>query len=70
MSLIAKIKAKLTVAEIVRLLKQPSTKRAIIVVAGMAGYQIAPEYVEQIIQGTLGVFALYEGLRDGDKKAL
>jgi hypothetical protein len=48
-------------------LKQPSTKRGLIAALGLLGYQIAPEYIEQIVQGTIAAFAVYEGLRDGDK---
>lgn len=70
MKIVEKVKSYLTVENIIRLLKQPSTKRAIIVGVGLVGYNVAPEYIEQILEGVATAFVVYEGLRDGDKTAV
>lgn len=65
---VAFLKAYFTAENVIRILKQPSTARAAIALIGLLGYQIAPEHIESIVQGALGLFVVYEGLRDGDKK--
>ena len=50
------------------LLKQPSTIRGVIMLLGLAGYNISPEHIDSIIQTAVGAIGIYEMIRDGNKK--
>lgn len=49
-------------------LKQPSTKKGIILLAGVIGYSLDPTLVEQIATGVISAIALVEVARDEKKK--
>lgn len=62
-----RLKAIFTKERILRLVKQPSTIRALIVLAGLAGYTLDPSLIEQVMQGVVAAIAVYEALRDEEK---
>lgn len=52
---------------VLRYLKQPSTQRFIVTIAGLIGWQLNPENVELVVGGVVGLLAIIEGVRDEDK---
>ena len=51
-----------------KLLKQPSTLKGLIVLAGVIGVTVTPQYAEAIGALTAILYAVYQILRDEDKQ--
>lgn len=62
------IKAKLALDEVVRILRQPSSIRGIVVIAGFAGYVVDPASVQHIVEAVIAAIAVIEVLRDEEVK--
>ena len=48
-------------------IKQPSTVRGILILAGLFGYNVDPSNVEAVSMGTAGALGVFETFRNGRK---
>jgi len=55
------------IEKIKKLVKQPSTIRGLVILAGLIGYSVKPEEINAIIGGIAMLLSVLEILRDEDK---
>ena len=49
---------------LIRRLKQPSTIKGLVAIAGLAGIAVTPEQADAIVLGLIAAYGIYQAVRD------